>query len=127
MQGAKRLQAEFKYLTKQIAAGKVTQIHNVAPVGDNIFKWQVLHFCVIVINSSTQTTQIHDLSPGGDSIFKWQVCAGNSKKHMHMSLHLSMHMCMHMSMHADAVHRHNRRVTGPDLPHGLVAGVPRLE
>lgn len=41
VQGAKRLQAEFKYLTKQIAAGKVTQIHDVTFVNDNIFKWQV--------------------------------------------------------------------------------------
>lgn len=40
-QGAKRLQAEFKYLTNQIAAGKITQIHDVTPVDDNIFKWQV--------------------------------------------------------------------------------------
>lgn len=40
VQGAKRLQAEFKYLTKQIAAGTVTQMHDLTPVADNIFKWQ---------------------------------------------------------------------------------------
>lgn len=40
VQGAKRLQAEFKYLTKQIAAGTITQMHDLTPVADNIFKWQ---------------------------------------------------------------------------------------
>lgn len=41
LQGAKRLQTEFKYLNKQIAAGKITQVHDITPVDDNIFKWQV--------------------------------------------------------------------------------------
>ena len=47
VQGAKRLQAEFKYLTKQIAAGTVTQMHDLTPVTDNVFKWQARHLLLV--------------------------------------------------------------------------------
>ncbi len=41
VQGAKRLQSEFRYLNKQIVAGKITQMYDITPIDDNIFKWQV--------------------------------------------------------------------------------------
>ena len=60
LQGAKRLGAELRYLSKQIANGYITQIKDITLVGDDISKWQfkVLNFdndvlgaCVRVLNN----------------------------------------------------------------------------
>ena len=40
-QGAKRLQAELRYLLSAIEAGKLPCVHDLTPVNDNIFKWRV--------------------------------------------------------------------------------------
>lgn len=38
--GAKRIQAEFLYLTKLIAQGNMPQVHNLRLLDDNLFQWR---------------------------------------------------------------------------------------
>lgn len=40
LQGAKRLQAELKYMHKQTGEGMMPQISDITTVGDNLSKWQ---------------------------------------------------------------------------------------